>query len=335
MDMVAVEELQARQAGVIARRQVLALGGDDNDIERMIRRRAWARVLAGCYVDHTGHPTWEQRAWAAVLGHAPAVLAGASALVAHGLRTRSGPRSVDEALEIAVDASRCPRPAAGLRIRRIKHLDRLAQWHLGPPRIRLEPALLDVASRARDEAGAVAVLADACQQRRTTPRRLLDALATMRGLRRKKLLREILADVDSGAFSVLERRYLVQVERRHGLPSATRQRVVRTGRTTTHRDVDYRDQRTIVELDGRLGHEWSADRWADLDRDIASAVEEAITLRAGWKQVLEPCRLAMAVGAVLRARGWQGQVRGCGPGCPAAAGNSEAFPAPGAGKASA
>lgn len=103
-----------------------------------------------------------------------------------------------------------------------------------------------------------------------------------------------------------------------GLPGAGRQRAVDGLGRRGYRDVEYADQRTVVELDGRLGHEWSADRWADLDRDLAAAEDALMTLRVGWRQVLAPCRLGCAVGRILSARGWRGVVTACAPGCPAA-----------------
>jgi hypothetical protein len=51
--------------------QVLAHGGTDDDIGRLVRRRRWSIVHRGVHVDHTGPLTWDQRAWAAVLRHAP------------------------------------------------------------------------------------------------------------------------------------------------------------------------------------------------------------------------------------------------------------------------
>ena len=65
-----------KQDGVIARWQALAAGATDSDIERRLRRREWARVSPGVYVDHTGPLTWRQRAWAAVLAVWPAALDG-------------------------------------------------------------------------------------------------------------------------------------------------------------------------------------------------------------------------------------------------------------------
>jgi len=47
--------------------QALAAGLVDHDLQRLVRRRDLTRLLRGVYVDHTGEPTWQQRAWAAVL----------------------------------------------------------------------------------------------------------------------------------------------------------------------------------------------------------------------------------------------------------------------------
>lgn len=77
------------------------------------------------------------------------------------------------------------------------------------------------------------------------------------------------------------------------------------------------DQRTLVELDGAFGHRDTSDRWADLQRDLDASLSDHVTLRPGWAQVLEPCRLAGIVGQVLRQRGWQERVRPCRTGCPA------------------
>jgi hypothetical protein len=307
---IQVEERLDLQSGVICRRQVLACGGSDNDIERLVRRREWAPVHAGVYVDHTGPLTWLQRAWAASLFHWPAVLGGASALNAHGL-TNDEPSTID----LVVAHGRRVHDPAGISARVARDFDAVAQLHLSPPRTRVERAVLDVASRARSDDAAVAVLANACQSRRTTPERLRSALSSMPRLPRRSLLHTILDDVASGAYSALERRYLASVERRHGLPTAARQRRVRSGRAVAYRDVEYVGHGVVTELDGRLGHEKATDRWADLERDVESVVCGDITLRVGWRQVLSPCRLAGVVGEVLTARGWAGRPVPCGPDC--------------------
>lgn len=73
LDDQAIEQTLRLQRGVIARRQLLERGATDNDVRRWVRRRDLARVLPGVFVDHTGPPSWSQRAWA-----------GGTALLARG-----------------------------------------------------------------------------------------------------------------------------------------------------------------------------------------------------------------------------------------------------------
>ncbi len=317
MDEQCIASALRDQAGAISRRQVLECGGTDNDIERMVRRNRWARVHTGVFVNHTGPLTWIQRAWAACPAHAPAALAGQSALRARRLGSSGSSlhEVSDDEITIAVAGHRRVSPGAGVRVVHLRHFESLTQLHLSPPVVRLEHALLDVAARERTDAGAVAVLGDACQLGRTTPERLVAALDARPRLPRRALLRMILDDVISGARSALERNYLVNVERPHGLPTGRRQRRVTAGRTVAYRDVEYLGLATVIELDGRLGHERARDRWADADRDLASTLAGDVTVRLGWAQVLEPCRTAAAVATLLLGRGWRGSPRACGPGC--------------------
>ncbi|WP_395657733.1 hypothetical protein [Nocardioides sp.] len=330
LDETAVLRLLRRQAGVISRRQVLEHGGTDVDIERLLRRRVWAAAHAGVYVDHTGSLTWDQRAWAAVLRHAPAALTGRSALRAHRMRVSPAIAPDHEPIDVVVAAGRRVTPATGVRVTRSRDLSAISQPGARPPRVRLEHAVLVAASAAPTEDAAVAVLADACQEGRTTSQRLREALRRHPRMRRRRLLAAVLADVEDGALSALERRYLVRVERAHGLPRGTRQqRAVGTDGRSTYPDVRYAAQRTIVELDGRLAHDRAAKGWADIDRDLEAAAAGDITVRVAWGQVLVPCRLAAAVARVLAHRGWTGALRPCAAGCTAP--ESGGSPARGAG----
>lgn len=297
---------------MVARRQLVELGCTDADLARLVRRRALARVHRGVYVDHTGPLTAEQRAWAAVLFFWPAALCHETAL-AWDLNER---RVRDAQVHVAVDSSRRVSKLAGTTVHRVTGFDALVLDNLSPPRVRVEQAALEVAATARSERRAVAVLADACQSHRTTATRLLRRLDAMPRLRHRRLLRMVLRDVASGAYSVLERKYLCRVERLHGLPTGRRQHRASAGRAIWFRDVEYVDQRVIVELDGRLGHSAADDRWADLDRDVSAVVSHRITIRLGYGQVLQPCRVATALAQVLIARGWAGRPRPCGPDCP-------------------
>ena len=323
----------ALQEHVVSRAQVLARGGNDNDIARMLRRREWSQVHPGVYVDHTGPLTRGQREWAAVLYCAPAALTGRSALRRYGVRTGRDlePTQADGVVHLAIDRERRVGNRDGIVLRRTQRFNADVLENYSPPRMRLEHAVLDVAADSPDPSGAVAVICDAVRSRRTTADRLLGALESRSRVRHRSLLREILADAASGAHSVLEREYLTRVERPHGLPTAHRQRRVRLGRAPAYRDVEYLPYATIVELDGRLGHELTLDRWDDLERDIHALSAGSLTLRPGWAHVLEPCRLASGVARILIIQGWGGPARACSPTCPVAS-ISGAQPAPDAGR---
>jgi hypothetical protein len=218
-------------------------------------------------------------------------------------------------MSLLVEAHRRVVDPPGVRTTRSRAWEQVVQLHHSPPRARLEPAALVVASQATSDDAAVALLGDLVQQGHTTTSRLGAALAGLSRIPRRQLMEDVLADVSSGAFSALERRYLARVERAHMLPTGRRQKRMRhEGRASVH-DVAYLRFGVVVELDGRLGHELWLDRWADLDRDLRAVRQGVLTLRAGWGQVLEPCRLAAGVASVLRARGWEGQPRPCGPTC--------------------
>ena len=115
---------------------------------------------------------------------------------------------------------------------------------------------------------------------------------------------------------MLERGYLRRVERSHGLPRGSRQVREATVAGVVYRDVVYEEQGIVVELDGRVGHDMSRDRWRDMQRDLVAAGSGLLTLRIGWWQVeRQPCETAAQVAEVLRLRGWPGHAQSCGRGC--------------------
>lgn len=305
-----LEALLERQAGVVARHQLAELGVPPTVVRRMLRRRELVVVHAGVYVDHTGPLTWLQRAWAAVLAVWPAALSHDSAL-----RAGDGPgRRVDDLLHVAIERNRSPAAPAGVRLHRLAHLEERVHWNLGPPRVRIEEAVLDVAASSDDELSLIATLADAVQARRTTAPRLLDALAARPRVAQRSLLLRVLRDVSEGACSALEHGYLTRVERAHGLPRAERQLPISTPRTI-FRDVDYAAYGLIVELDGRLFHDDARSRDRDLGRDLDAALSGRSTVRLGWGQVYgRPCETAEKVGRLLQAGGWSGAATPC-PDC--------------------
>jgi very-short-patch-repair endonuclease len=296
------------QDGVVARRQLLSLPGlDRTAVARLVRRRELVEVLRGVYVEHTGPPSWQQRAWAAVLWAWPAALADQSAW-----RAFEGPGRRDrdvERLHVVVERDRRLTAPPGVVLHRRSGFGDRVLWNLGPPRVRLEEAVLDVALRAPDELGTIATLAEAAGGRRTTAARLRAALDGRPWVPGRALIGSVLDDVDAGSCSVLEREYLVRVERAHGLPVGRRQVRAELRGRTMWRDVAYEDWGLVVELDGRVDHVVMTDR----DRDLAAAAEGGQTLRLGYGQVLSrPCETAYGVARVLESRGWGDAMQRCG-----------------------
>ena len=153
--------------------------------------------------------------------------------------------------------------------------------------------------------------AEAAHHRRAVS--LDEALARRARHRHRHILLVALGVVAEGAESLMEVSYVRRVEEPHGLPRAAMQ--VRDG--TVRRDFEYAQWLVVVEVDGRLGHEGEHVA-SDRTRDRRAAGTGRVTLRAGWVDVEgAPCELAVDVHAALRARGYQGQIRVCGPGCAA------------------
>lgn len=299
------QELLDHQAGVVARQQLADLGAGDHDLRRWLRRRELVVIHPGVYVNHTGPLTWTNRAWAGVLRYWPAALSHESVVHAAG-----------EVIHVAVDAGRSPRRTNGIRVHRLRRFDERVQWNLGPPRVRLEDALLTLCADAGSRVDALVIASDACRRRRTTPERLLNELAGRPRLHHRHWLRAVLLETAEGVQSPLESSYLRRVERAHGLPRGRRQLRQETGRGVVYRDIAYEAQRMFVELDGRVGHELSRQRWDDMDRDLTAATTDRLTVRIGWRHAEDQaCETAGRLAVVLQSRGWRGVPRQCSPTC--------------------
>jgi hypothetical protein len=305
MDLHELHDLLEHQSGVVSRRQLVERGAGEGTMRRWLRRRELVVVHPGVYVDHTGPLTWSNRAWAGVLRYWPAALSHESVVQAAG-----------ELVHVAVDAARSPAGTPGIRVHRLQDLQGRVQWNLAPPRVRLEDSVLSLCSTAESRVAALTIASDACRRRRTTPERLLTELARRPRLQHRAWLQAVLEETAAGVQSPLESSYVRKVERAHGLPRGRRQLAQRTSTGAVYRDVVYEAQQVYVELDGRVGHELSRERWRDMDRDLEAATADRLTLRIGWIHAEDrPCQTADRLARVLRGRGWRGAPRRCGPGC--------------------
>ncbi|MGZ0151695.1 hypothetical protein ACXJJ3_31880 [Kribbella sp. WER1] len=296
------------QDQIVSRAQLLAAGWSEPRIRKSLRNKRWRTVHPGVYVAHTGGIGYAARLLAALLYAGPeAGWSHYSAAEQLGLLKPDPDRQV----YVTIPEYRKVRPQPGLVIRRDEYwADRLAG--VAPPRRTPAHAVLDVVGITPTLDKAAAVVAEACQSGRVGAEDLLHALGERRRLRHRGSLRPIIADVVAGSHSLLELRYLRDVERRHGLPRGQRQRSV----DGTFTDVHYDGFELNVELDGRL-HLVPQQRWRDLERDNRATLRSESTLRYGWFDVTNrPCDAAVQVLQVLRRTNPSLTARPCSPTCP-------------------
>lgn len=273
--------------------------------------RLWRRVHEGVFLTVPGRDDWRTTSLAALLSvDLPGVECGAafaddSAAFWWGLNPR--PPAV---VTLVVPARRRVVAPPGVVVRRsarwVGYLDELED----PARTTIAATVLDCAA-AGDVDVALAHVTSAVQGRRVNVGQLRAELGRRRGHPHGPLLREVLDDVDAGAESPAEVRYIRDVERAHGLPVGERQGATDAGRRR-HHDNRYPAYRLVVEVDGRVGHERWVDRVRDGRRDREVAVGGDLTVRVFWVDVtVDACRTAAEVGELLRARGWTGSPHSC------------------------
>jgi Transcriptional regulator, AbiEi antitoxin len=308
---VDLRELAELQRGVLTRSQALQAGFSTDAISERLHRGRWQPIHRGVYATFTGEVGRTPLLWAAVLkAGSGAVLSHDTAAELDGLPRRCA------VIHVSVPEARHPEPVRGLVIHRSDRIVAARHPARLPPRTRIEETVFDLAGASRTFDEAFDVVARACGGRLTTAEHLRAAMARRKKLAWRHLLAPALDDVGSGAHSLLEFRYVRDVERAHGLPRANRQAKTRQHGRNRYRDNQYAQYAVAVELDGAATHPEAA-RWEDRARDNAAAADGVVTLRYGWPDVItRPCQCAAEVAAVLATRGWTGAARACGDGCP-------------------
>ena len=294
------------QRAVVTMPQCRAAGMSHKRVRGAVVSGRWRLLSRGVYLTLPGRDDWLTRAIAALLACGEeAVLSHESAGHLHGLSAHP-PAAVDILIP---DARRVTRPR-GVLLHRSLHVVARSDDLAWPWRTTVEATVLDLADRTTlDEA--IAAAARACATERTTTARLTHALSQRKRHRWRARLLEVFDDIEDGAQSTMEVRYIRDVERAHGLPRGVRQMPTDRGRRL-HHDNGYPAQRTIVELDGRLGQEGPDGRRKDGTRDRSTSGGGWLTVRAFWRDVAgTPCELAVDVGDTLRVRGWTGAPHPC------------------------
>ncbi len=181
---------------------------------------------------------------------------------------------------------------------------------LQPPRTAVDRTVIDLLSTKRSADAALGVIGDAVRTRLTTADRLRNAIRDKPKSRWRQVVLDALPDIDAGAHSPLEMKD-VAIRRRHGLPLGTRQ-AKRLTDGTEYLDVLIEGYQLHVELDGRLGHDRTRERWRDMRRDNRSELAGMRHLRFGWADVVDrPCEVAAQQAQILQQQGWPGPFKRC------------------------
>ena len=184
-----------------------------------VRGGHWQRLHQGVYATFTGQPDREAILWAALRR------AGPDAVLSHWTAAELSKltNSQSRLIHVTVPRHQHVRPISGVMIHRSSRVSQARHPAVMPPRTRIEETALDLAGCSKDLEDALAWLARACATRLTTPGRIRVALGQRARVRWRQALAAGLDDIEDGAHSALELRYVRRVERAHGLPRAQRQ----------------------------------------------------------------------------------------------------------------
>lgn len=282
---------------MLARRQLLELGYDDQYVATQVAAERWQLVGDLVVCTTTGPLSRDQQMWAGVLHAGPAsAIGGLSALERRGLQGWHR----DE-IQVLIAKSHNLPPLDGFRF--VETRRPVTPYASGnPPTWRTEPAALLFAAYHRSARTAFGLLAAVVQQRTTTAERLLHEVPRMHPLRRSKPIKATLEDIAGGSQSMAELD-LIAMCKRAGLPLPDRQtrRLDSRGRPR-YTDAEWRLRNgkvVVLEVDGEFHME--VGQWEDdMARERDLVVSGVIALRCSGRELhVEPDRVA----ASLRAAG--------------------------------
>lgn len=296
-----LDGLLLQQSGVVRRDQGLRFA-PSGWLDRQVNAGRWQSPHRGIYVAHNGPLTPRQREWVALLGAGRrALLAGSSALAAHGLRGYPPAR-----IHVLIPARRRDLDTpSGAVVHRTTLLPPDDIEDARPPRTTPARSVIDAASWAASDDQARAIVAAAFQQRLVDAGRMWTTLARMRRAKRRGLVLESVGDAAGGSESISEIEFL-RLCRRGGLPPPTRQSLVvdHDGRAR-YRDAYFEEWRVHVEVDGGQ-HMAVGTWWADMRRQNAMWVAGDRVLRfPAWAIRHDADAVIATIQAALVAAGWQ------------------------------
>jgi very-short-patch-repair endonuclease len=275
--------LARRQHGVVARRQLTALGFSDEAIRQRIAKGRLHPVARAVYAVGRPELTQHGRWMAAILAKGPAaVLSHRSAASLYGIARQRG-----NAIHVSVPAHSRRRSSRGITVHRRKELG--ATQKLGVPVTTIEDTLIDLATQTTTDQLEQAIN-EADKRDLINPDALREAVADVKrpGAARMRKLLDGFARTDSP----LERAFL-RIAKQAGLPPPQTQAELNGHRV----DFFWPGLNLVVETDGLRYHRTPAQQAADRVRDQDHLVAGLTALRFTRAQVQhDPTRVV----AVLR-----------------------------------
>jgi predicted transcriptional regulator of viral defense system/very-short-patch-repair endonuclease len=272
-----VGAVAARQLGVVAYGQLLAVGLSPSTIERWVRDGRLIRVHHGVFAVGHAALTLDARRIAAVLAAGPdATLTDRSGAATWRLLPDNGPR-----YHVTT-----PRAGGRERVPFIAHRRTLRPDEVttvrGIPVTTVERTLLDVAATCRPDDLAKA-LERAEELRLLDLHKLRRQIACSKGQRGVARLRAAVDALEPGdprkIRSKLERGVL-RLIKQHGLPEPQ----VNLWLFEWEVDLHWPELNIVIELDGWQAHRTKAARDRDYDRDLGLALRGYETHRISWDQ---------------------------------------------------
>ncbi|MDJ0395402.1 type IV toxin-antitoxin system AbiEi family antitoxin domain-containing protein [Rhodococcus sp. G-MC3] len=314
------KQLLDAQHGIVTTAQIYKCGMTRQEISHRVETGQWLRVFRGIVSVTNGPLTREMMLSAALLyGGGGALLSHRTAAeewgvmrqtdgpihvtVAYGCSAISQPSVFRHALQNITSESNA-RIHPGVIVHRSR-----AMSHIGvetePLRTGLADTVLDCAVAEPSVRTAMIVLVSAMSSGGVQVGVVHQKIELRRPRRYKKALLDTLALLRDGVHSVLEYRYVRDVEQAHGLPTGRRQAPVHVDGRQLFEDVLYDVCGLIVRLDGQAFHSAKQRRFRDRRRDNAAELRDVPRLVYGWDEVTaDPCGVYREVRDVLVREGW-------------------------------
>jgi very-short-patch-repair endonuclease len=296
--VLAVEAIGEEQDGIVNREQVYQLGLDRHDIAREVRRGRWRLVGRFAIAMHRG-PLDDRAMWRrAVAEIGPdAALDGVTSLIRWGLT------GYIDSIHASVPHGSQPNRVSDVTVHEV------CDWRDGDvidgdiPAVRPALATLRAATWARTPRQTALLIVLPVQQRLVRTDELVDLMSRWRRMRRRGLIKSVIADAADGALSMGELDFARECRRRH-LPRPSRQ-VVRQGPNGRwYLDVYFDEFDVVVEIEG-IHHTEPLNAIDDTIRqnDITIGVGGVLRITVlGWRLHRE--QYMDQVERMLGARGW-------------------------------